>query len=70
VDAPNGLSDQNGDVDRLDLVALQLLDLVWNGIGDNDLFVDGNMEYNHHFTKVREGYWTSRPTSSMGDSSS
>jgi len=37
VNAANGLSDQNGDVDRLDLMALQLLDLVWNGIGYNDL---------------------------------
>lgn len=37
VNAANGLSDQNGDVDRLDLMALQLLYLVWNGIGYNDL---------------------------------
>lgn len=31
--------DQNRYIDRLDLVALQLLHFMWNGIGDDDLQV-------------------------------
>ena len=37
MDATDGLGNQNGNVDGFDFVALQLLDLVWNSVGDNNL---------------------------------
>lgn len=37
VNAAYGLGNQNRYIDGLYLVALQLLNLMWNGIGDNNL---------------------------------
>lgn len=37
VDAPNGLGQQHTDVDRLDFVALHLLDLVWDRVRHHNL---------------------------------
>lgn len=42
VDPPDGLGQQNGDVHGLDLVALELLEVVRNGVGDDHL-VDGGL---------------------------
>lgn len=42
VDATNGFRKQNAYVDCLDFMALHLLDLVWDRIGD-DHFVDGRV---------------------------
>ena len=42
VDPADGLGQQDGDVDGLDLVALQLLQVVRHGVGDHDL-VDGGL---------------------------
>lgn len=37
VDAANGFWQDHADIHRLDLGTLEFLDLVWNGVGDNDL---------------------------------
>lgn len=37
MNATNGLANQNGNVNSFDFMTLQFLDLMWNGIGNNDL---------------------------------
>ena len=42
MDPPDGLGEQNGNVDRLDFVTLEFLQIVRNCVGD-DNFVDGRI---------------------------
>lgn len=45
VNATNGLCQENADVNRLDLVALHLLDLMWDSVCHHHLRIDSNERY-------------------------